>query len=472
MRLRSALFASLVSAALATTMACSKSSSPVSDDPPSEGTTTPPDTTPPSGNPTSGALSASIEKRFQDCLPLASDPTADPVTEASFHAARAAIEAGETDVALSEKGCTRFVADKTKRLTAVYGLPYGIAIAKDGSSVSYVASSIVVTETDTGSVTEGDLDADGLIDLRDTVVNGTSRTLEHFDKQGAVVARSKAVPASDNRRITVTDEGLVKGKLSPTKTYDTAKVAQKCDGDPPPGAPPPSSPTNTPKAKSPFPQGPSEVACSADQRAKVDALLERAARNGTTCLGGANLPELKFRLLRELATKSFVVKCTDSDDFVAAMDGAYGRLFPGRTLLWVNVKLFTGSEAEQEGTLFHELLHFFEGHDGDVEALADGSTNLGYADRVYACERLCYSSKANRCHLAACQGKKVCEVDPSAFERTTGKKLEACWSGHQVGALCRKAPGQRQWCTTAAECDAACGQPCESKSISCNESCR
>ena len=183
--------------------------------------------------------------------------------------------------------------------------------------------------------------------------------------------------------------------------------------------------------------------------------------------------DIRFRMLRQMATTSFDFKCTDDNTFVAANDGGYGNVFPGRALLWINPILFTAVEAEQTATLYHELMHFFFGHDHDIEALADLSTNLAYTDRVYACEALCFSKKANRCHLAACKKKKVCEVDPYAFEKKTGKTLESCYSGHQVGALCRKGPGQRQWCTTKSECDAACGgQECESKSISCNDDCR
>jgi hypothetical protein len=400
--------------------------------------------------------------------------TDDTTTEASLRDARAAYRRGELDIPLSPKGCLRLFVRRSgdrETFSAVLSPPFGIKFDPTTGTVTRTASMVSwSTSADGKQRVRGDLDADGIDELEESVIPDVSVTSERRTPEG-VVERTTAKVAEGKKRLEITEEAERDGTFGVVTKYEGARVAHKCSTDPPPGTPPP--PSTPPRPPSPFPEPPHEVTCTAEQRQKLETLLEKATNGGATCLEGTGQNDLRFRLLRQMATTSFDFKCTDTTDFIAANDSGYGNVFPGRALIWINPMLFGAVEAEQVATLYHELLHFFFAHDHDVEALADNGSNLAYADRVYACEQLCFAKKPNTCHLAACTKKKICNVDRSGFERKTGKELESCWSGHQVGAVCRKGVGARQWCTTKAECDAACGgQECESKSISCNESCR
>ncbi len=412
-----------------------------------------------------------VQKLAERCETITEDAT----TEATLGEARAAYKHGETDIALSTKGCTRLFVQKSgevETFSAVMSPPFGIKVDPTTFEVKRTAAMITwSTGADGKKEVRGDLDADGFAELKETVVPNVSLVSERLKPSGEVIERTTAKVGEGGLRLEVTEESDDDGKLAVSGKYDTARVAQKCSTDPPPGAPPP--PSTPPKPASPFPPSPHEIPCTTEQLRQLESLLAKATNGGADCMEATGMKDIRFRLLRQMATTSFDFKCTDDETFVAANDGGYGNVFPGRTLLWINPILFTAVEAAQTATLFHELMHFFFGHDHDIEALADLSTNLAYTDRVYACEQLCFAKKPNTCHLAACKKKKICEVDRSGFEQKSGKTLETCWTGHQVGALCRKRPGERQWCTTKSECDAACGgQECESKSISCDNDCR
>ncbi|MBX3204469.1 MAG: hypothetical protein KF764_05340 [Labilithrix sp.] len=456
--LSSRLFVTVLVGGLSALLACSRASNGA---PPAE-------PTPDGGVFVPAELDAYIEELASRCATVEDDAPA----EATLREARAAYKRGETDIALSVKGCTRLFVQRSgdrEVFSAVLSPPFGVSFDNETMTVKRTAAMISwSTGPDGKTEVRGDLDGDGIAELRESAVPGASLVSELTDARGTVKQRTRAKVAADGLRVEVTEESETDGRLGVTATYEGARVARKCTGDPTPGSDPP--PATPPRPASPFPESPHEIACSPEQLQKLDALLEQATNGGSACMEATGMLDIRFRLLRQMATTSFDFKCTDDPTFVAANDGGYGNVFGGRALIWINPLLFTAVNAEQVATLYHELMHFFFVHDHQVEALAP---DLSYADRVYACEQLCFGKKANRCHLAACTKKKICEVDKTGFERRMGKEIEACWTGHQVGALCRKKPGERLWCTTKAECDAACGgQECESKSISCNQNCR
>jgi hypothetical protein len=356
--------------------------------------------------------------------------------------------------------------------SAVLSQPFGMKVDLKTYEVKRTAAMVAWFTSSDGRVeVRGDLDADGVDELTETKIPNVSVITERRTASGEVKERTTAKVGADGLRVEVTEESAEEGALAMAGQYEGARVSRKCTTDPPPDSAPP--PTTPPRPASPFPPSPHEVACTPDQLRKLDSLLEKATNGGSDCMDATGMKDIRFRLLQQMTTTSFDFKCTDDNTFVAANDGGYGNVFPGRALIWINPILFTAVEAEQAATLYHELMHFFFAHDHDVEALADNSTNLAYADRVYACEQLCFGKKPNACHLAACTKKKICNVSAYDFGKKMGKEIDSCWSGHQVGALCRKKPGERQWCTTKAECDAACGgKECESKSISCDDDCR
>ena len=431
----------------------------------------PPPAAVPGGPVTSPAeLDAIVDALADRCLAVTDDAT----TEATLTAARAAYARGDTDIPLSVQGCTRMFVQRSggdESYAAVFGPPFGFRYDPVTFEVKKTASMISwSTGADGRREVRGDLDADGIYELSETVVPEVSMVSQRTTPSGEVKQRTTAKVGAGGLRLEITEESADEGTLGVTAKYESARVARKCTTDPPPGAPPP--PSSPPKPASPFPPSPHEVPCTGEQLQKLETLLVKATEGGEKCMAGTGMLDVRFRLLRQMATTSFDFKCTDDGSFIAANDGGYGGVFPGRALLWINPTLFSAVEAEQVATIYHELLHFFFGHDHDMEALADGA-DMVKSDQVYACEYLCFAKKPNTCHLAACTKKKICQVDRSAFEQKTGKELESCWTGHQVGALCRKGAGERQWCTTKAECDAACGgQECESKSISCDEDCR
>ena len=416
-------------------------------------------------------LDGYVQKLVERCESITDDTT----TEASLHEARAAHDRGETDIALSTKGCVRLFVGKSggvETFSAVMSAPFGMRIDPTTFEVKRTAAMITWSTGANGTrEVRGDLDADGFAELKESVVPNVSLVAERVEPSRGVIERTTAKVGADGLRVEITEESEEDGKLAVSAKYDGARVSRKCTSDPPPGSDP--SPSTPPKPAPPFPPPPHEVPCTSEQLRQLESLLEKATAGGADCMQATGMQDIRFRMLRQVATTSFDFKCTDDNSFVAANDGGYGNVFVGRALIWINPILFTAGEAEQTATLYHELMHFFFVHDHDIEALADGTPSLGYADRVYACEQLCFAKKPNTCHLAACKKKKICEVDKYGFEQKLGKEIDSCWSGHQVGALCRKGPGERQWCTTKTECDAACGgQECESKSISCDENCR
>lgn len=479
--------------------ACSSSTSSVGNDDPQPGDD--------GGSRSDGSISAStgdvqaLGKWCQDELERLNDEWAkDPTQEYpepdhsigadAFAAAPAAFASGASDIPLSPSKCTRlFVKREGGRVVSetLVRAPFKVDFDPVKNEIVYQPTSVAVwTFRDGGETFVGDYDGNGSEDVRIETTYEKQSVLETYAASMQVLTRSTAKVAEGGGVVDVKDEELVDGAMVETRSVTAPLLQQSCN--PPQKKPPPPSP----KPATGTYQGPTR-ACTDEERTKISGLLSTALQKGTGCLFAAGLEAESDQVLKTFVNNEMKVDCLDDakENFWAANETGYRNLFPGKTRMIVFSGLFGQGQPFQEGTIGHELFHFFDVHDPEQEIAEDGD-QIAKTDPVYACEALCFGSHPNTCNLAACQKKKLstswkgksCEgtlknEDIYKIERARGDgvTIASCGSGQQVGAICRnKSDGagglQVQFCTTEVECNTECGGPCESMSLSCLPECR
>ncbi len=401
-------------------------------------------------------------------------------------AAPSVYASGATDISLSPSRCTRFLVTREGNRVVSEMLvraPFEVTYDPQTAQPTYHPAAVSRwTYTADGETFTGDYDGDGFDEARMRVSYEKEAVREtHAPSNDAVLERTTATVAPGGGVIEVKHEALVDGALRVTRSVVAPLLQQTCN--PPQKKPPPPAPPNG------VYDGPTRNCTDAERTALAD-LISTGLQKGSGCLFAAGMQAESDLVLKTYIRNDARIDCTDDEkqDFWAANETGYMNFFPGKVRLIFHSKLFSQPQAFQEGTVGHELFHFFDVHDKDLEAAA-GEEELRRSDPVYACEYLCFGSKPNTCHLAACMQKKIgtgwhgksCpgDIDGQARykiekARGDGVSIESCNSGHQVGALCRsKSNGTEvQFCTTEAECVQECGGSCESKSLSCLPDCR
>lgn len=410
----------------------------------------------------------------------------DDIELETLTAASAAYARGETSIALSPSGCSRMFVRRDNGTVVEERIVRGPFMANvDGTSgaISYRATSDARWQyTTTGETFIGDYNGDGVADNTLTVTYGSKAIAEELTV-GTVVARTTSTIVAGGESVQVIEERKRQGVLATYRTFTASMIQPTCNGledDPPPPDP------NAPPVE--YSSGVRD--CTPQEQAVLTERTSLALQRGSGCLFYAGLTAESDQVLKRVVRQDLTFKCVDQPmgQWVAANDHGYMQLNPGRARILVNSPFFSGSPGFQAGTIGHELFHSFDAHDPALEAAAN-EEQLRRSDKVYACEYLCFGSMPDECHLAACQGKKVStswmgktcngtlkKSDKSRIEeaRGDGVRIASCDSDQHVGALCRSAMGgtKVRFCTTAMECDAACEQPCESKSLSCLPECR
>jgi hypothetical protein len=406
---------------------------------------------------------------------------------AEILAARASFAAGGTDIPLSPSKCTRLwvkrdAAGAIVEETIVHA-PFKLDIdAAAGTVVFHPAALGHWIYTPTGYTFRGDYDADGFDEFRSSVTYEKSSVFEErAPSNDAVLARTTGTVQGG--ALSIQREAVVDGTLTTTRNFVTSVRQKSCN--PPAPKPDPVDPT----------AGPVDLptrACTAGESDTINKTISTALQKGTGCLLAAGMQAQSDAVLKTFVHSELKLDCIDhfanpDDAFSAANDRGYMDAFPGKARLIVYTGILGRPQNELDGLIGHELFHFFGAHDHDLNAAAT-EDQMRYSDQVYACEYLCFGSMPNRCHLAACQGKKAptswnaksCtgdlrDSDITAIEKARGDGVSIgdCTGGKQVGALCRSnAAGQVQFCTTEIECEVSCGGPCESQSIACLPDCR
>ena len=477
---RSRFFAlTLACAGIAAAVACSDAVDPGT----SSGTSSGGD----AGATSDAVLGAEVQALGKWCMDDPARQSGDHgIGAAELEAARTAYAAGATDIPLSPSQCTRlFVRREDGRVvseTLVRG-PFQASVDPKTYELVYEPAAIARwTATAGGESFTADYDGDGFDEsrLRLTFEKEAIRE-EHAPGSDVVVARTTAKVAPGGGVVDVKTEELVDGALVTTRSVRAPLLQEACNPaqkKPPPPTPPSGAFSGNTRA------------CTGAELDAITKLISTALQKGSGCLYAAGLRAQSDQLLRTYLRNEARFDCTDDAklELWAANETGYMRFFPGKIRLIFFSQLFSQPQAFQEGTVGHELFHFFDVHDPDLEAAASES-QLQMSDPVYACEQLCFGDKPNTCHLAACQQKKLStswknkrcdgtvnrdDVYKIEKARGDGVSIASCTSGQQVGALCRsKTNGAEvQFCTTEAECATACGGSCESKSLSCLPDCR
>ncbi len=441
---------------------------------------------PPSSS-SSGATAAQVQALGKWCMDDPQRQIGDhAIGGAEIEAARAAYAAGATDIPLSPSKCTRlFVTREGDRIASetLVRAPFEVSVDPKTYELVYTPAAITRwTYVPDGETFAADYDGDGFDEARMRVTYEKEAVREErAPGSDAILARTTATIAPGGGVVDVVAEELVDGALAVTRRVRAPLLQKACNPvqkKPPPPTPP----------KGVF-EGPTR-ACTDAERDAISKLISTALQKGSGCLYAAGMRAQSDQLLRTYIRNEARFDCTDDAklELWAANETGYMNFFPGKIRLIFFSQLFSQPQSFQEGTVGHELFHFFDVHDPDLEAAAS-TEQLEMSDPVYACEALCFGDKPNTCHLAACQQRKLssswkgkrCDgtVDrDDAYEiekaRGDGVSIASCTSGQQVGALCRsKTNGTEvQFCTTEAECAAACGGSCESKSLSCLPDCR
>jgi|GEM_PF-2257686 len=437
---------------------------------------------PVTGEPDSGSvISADLKKYYAKLAQRCSGTyDVDPLSASVLVTAQTEYAAGKDDIALSASGCTRLLVQR-KDGQIISETIVGPPFVNDPIHPGFIPALRVWTYETTGYSYSADSNSDGFFESRGTVVYEKSAVFEdHAAGNDAILARNTVRVSADGKSLGVTQENASSGTLGVKATFSAALTQATCA----PNAAKPKPIDFTNKQAAILKTRP---CTSADETLMHDAMSE-AVIKGSNCLHKAGLGTKEAEVLHTFVRTDFKLECaTDlGDGIIAVNDRGYRNLFPGKARVVFHDNYFSNpSPGFRAGTTFHELLHFTEVHDPDLESAADENA-MRLADPVYGCEYACFSDLATVCHLAACLKLTVnsgwmtkCMGTLSAatiqdFNQGRAMPLKPCKGGKQVGALCKssKSAGDNVFCTTEMECNAACAMPCESKSISCDPTCR
>jgi len=399
-------------------------------------------------------------------------------------AAQQAFAAGKDDIAISPSGCTRLLIDRSDAGVITSELMFSPPFKNDPTQDGFFFSSRIWAYASTGYTLTIDSDTDQFFETRGKVVYEQSAVFEqHAPSNDVVIARKTVKVSSDGRSLEVKEEDASSGTLGVKASYSSALVQRTCR----PSEDKPAPIDFTTKQPATL----NTRACLETELTTARDAMNEGVIKGARCLNGAGLDAKSTEVLHNFVRNDFKVECASDlgTGVVSVNDRGYHNLFPGKARLVFQDVFFnkgSGNDAEHAGTAFHELMHFTEIHDPDLESAALDS-DMRLIDQVYGCEYACFGDLATVCHLAACMGKTVstkgnmtsCKgtLDDAAisrFNESRARPLGSCTTGKQVGALCKneKTTGKNVFCTTEMECNSACAGPCESKSISCDPACR
>lgn len=390
---------------------------------------------------------------------------------------------GAAEIVLSPSKCSRMLVSREGGRVVAETIVRGpFTAGYDGGAIVYRPAAIArFTYSNDGEQLSADYDGDGFDEARIAVTYEKEAVLEERAPSDVVLSRTTAIVAASGGVVEVKREERIDGVLTEKRRTEAGLLQRSCN--PVQKKPPP--PT---KATGAY-QG-NTRACTDAERTAISGLISTGLQKGSGCLYAAGMRAQSDLVLKTYIRSEAKFECTDDakEGYWAANETGYMNLFPGKIRMLFFSKLFSQPQSFQEGTVGHELFHFFDVHDPDLEAAAS-EPQLRMSDPVYACEYLCFGKNPNTCHLAACQQKKLstswkgksCDGTMSRDDvykiekaRGDGVSIASCTMGQQVGALCRSKTGgaEVQFCTTEVECATACGGSCESKSLSCLPDCR
>lgn len=378
---------------------------------------------------TLGAGDAVAKKKKKKKLP----------TVESLAAARAQIEAGATDVALSPGGYFRY------RRAFIGNFVSSEELLEGGKPVltwEHTQDQFSTIE----SLGKQDADRDGFIESRTRIsyppqhVDGQWMTIEEYSPKTQALIRRQTYERTGPDTIHVLrecDDGS--GNLVKEAEFDTTPVqVLKAEHLAGPGA-----------------QAAAEVAaltgtgCTAAQEKDIRDRLDEAMVQGFKCTRDNGVPELGTKVVG-LTGRQVIINCVSepSSDLVAELNWWDGTVGESELEITVNLSKYGGYPLEtQRGLLWHEVSHaHFGSHD-----LFPPARNLE-TDQTWACQSLCFpaSMKAGsrtKCSCARCLGTDKCDKRCKGFANCDADM----GSGYSVKCNCP---------TPKEECDGECMDPC------------
>lgn len=342
----------------------------------------------------------------------------DPITDASFAAAQAALAGGATDIALSPNGCQRY------RRTLVNGALTSETMTLGGFPVFityYLSNNSVEMRTDTDQ--DGFQEEVFYIYFAPGTTRMTSRVLNRYDpRTKRWIGRRTETRLTDTTVRVLVEEWDTAGVLIAREEFERSLVYAFPDS----GLNAQELPTLADGL---------QAACSPEDQQLLEERMGDALKVGAECFKNN-----KHRNASALSQFRFTPRvnfvCDPTMSSVAqATDGDFPR---GPITITVNPNSFKApgpnsllpgesTSAFQSRVMFHEVGHFMLGeHSPRTE-------NYSQVDRTRACERLCFDPSANQCHCQTCLGDKTCANGCSA--------LPACSSSiQQCGTRCCVGP--------------------------------
>jgi hypothetical protein len=335
---------------------------------------------------------------------------ADPVTEASLAAARAAEESGATEIPLSPGGCLTY-----RRTLDGDAVTSETLIAGGRTDSEY-------TYTDAGAMGREDRNLDGVFDWEAVLTRGTDPeilvAIRELDLQtGAEVRREERTVRGDTIHVVVFEAGTI------VNQFDTA-VEQ-------PGGL----------------VGPADTGeeCDADLKKQTEKDLDRCKARTPKCFEKHGRGDLGRAVLK--AGQRVEIRCADLGDALAQAN-AREAVFGAKRTITINPKRMGGASEEiRTATMCHELMHFTKLglHDLGFKELP----RFGEFDKVTACEQLCgYGvppATPTKCQCATCLDTLVCD------DRC--KSYRDCKA--DMGAIC-PCPPRHIWYPTYTICKDEC----------------
>jgi len=387
-------------------------------------------------------------------------------TEASLQAARTAIVAGGTDVALSPSGCLRYkrvfsgsiLTREETRFDGQLVSAWDHAIQPLATFPSPFPPLPFMVASSSGI---RDNDLDGFSELRSTIVRliplSTAGARQiHFQveelapgSQTVVQRRSSLYPGDGTVHVTV--EAIVTGMLQVVRKFvapANIKVATTSAG----------TRCNL--------SGPEMIVpCPGDLLTKVESIILTVGVNGGSCLRTAGLSAEADNVAQVASTlassRDIILQCERGDtDRLAGINTSQVKDPMSPVLIAINLDCWdNASNSDREIIIFHELLHTLDNtfelqgwdHDPSLENLAENNNDrYRELDRIGACNSLCNNPSTTQCECATCLGKKACDAPCNS--------KAACFTS-QIGGWCdcpNAKPPKHEWYDSINACAGAC----------------
>jgi hypothetical protein len=357
----------------------------------------------------------------------------DPVTTASLDAARAALDAGANEVALSPNGCLRY-----RRAIS------GNLITYEEMWIAGGAQVLKWDHTETQSTGQQDADLDGFFEWRTTVQHGTLAS----DQSMEITEYSPATTQLTRRETYTRKDALIHVRWEEADASGTLLVVAEFDTTPEQAAGSDMLALKNNQMPGIYPGN----TCSPAETQAIKQKLDSCVLEGFNCMRDKGRPDVGYKMLHLNISRTTNITCGSLNGDIAQISpwsvfAEFYRL-DGDINITVDPDLWRDptkvSPEQQCLILWHEMLHLnFLAHNPATV----GTSRQFEIDPMFACAGLCFAGQKDRtkCACATCLKTNACDARCQSFE---------CCEP-DMGGLC-PCPCRYQYYPKRSQCEAEC----------------